>query len=40
MAGYEEVLGHVPVTRIVISAPTKDILLPTGTEIRIYGVRA
>lgn len=39
MAGYEEMIGHLPITRVVISAPTKEILLPAGTEIKIYGVR-
>lgn len=40
MAGFQETLSHLPITRINISAPTKDILIPAGTEIRIYGVRA
>lgn len=39
MAGLQEKLNRLPITCVVISAPTKDVLLPAGTEIKIYGVR-
>ena len=40
MAGLEEKINDLPVTRVTISAPTKDVAIPAGTEIKIYGVRA
>lgn len=40
MAGYDEVINDLDITRIQIQSTTSGVPIPAGTIIKIYGVRA